>query len=450
MNDYTRPIAVIGLGVTGLSCIKFLDQQGYSLIAVDTRENPPTLSQCKADFPHLQYRLGEITEATLADAQMIVLSPGVSPSLTAIAACQKKGIPVIGDIELFARYCQAPIIAITGTNGKSTVTTLVGELLTAAGYQTLVGGNIGTPALDLLAKQKPNYYVLELSSFQLDLTFSLQAKIATILNISPDHLDRHKTMSHYIASKQRIYQQCEFAIYNRADQNTIPTNSPHQALISFGLDEPEAKQFGIRSKNNESYLAMGDRHLLSTKQLRIVGRHNWQNALAALAITNLCVDDIQQVLPSLQQFPGLPHRCQWVTEAAGVTWYNDSKGTNVGATCSAIEGLGSTVPGKIILIAGGQGKGASFEALRATAQPYVRNVLLIGQDAKLIAQSLDGHIPYQHAANLEDAVIIAKSVAQAGDAVLLSPACASFDSFKNFEHRGTTFTQLVKELVKHE
>lgn len=439
---------IIGLGKTGLSCIKFLNALGYPLIVVDTRAAPPELKQFQVDYPHIPYYLGDdIPTDILLSAQMIVLSPGIARDLPILQACDQKKIPIIGDIELFARHAKSPTIAITGTNGKSTVTTLAGELLSAAGYRVLVGGNLGTPALDLLEQPQPDFYVLELSSFQLDLTHSLKAKVAVLLNITPDHLDRHKTFSNYILSKQRIYRGCDIAVYNRNDPTTTPSQSAQS--ISFALDEPHADQFGIRYQGTEPYLAFGSHDLLPAKQLRLIGQHNWQNALASLAIAKACGADLQQVLPALQQFPGLPHRCQWVAEVNNVTWYNDSKGTNVGATCAALEGLGPMLRGKIVLIAGGQGKNASFEPLRDMAQPYVRHAILIGQDAHLIAQALQGTIAFQHATDLKHAVILAKSVAQPGDAVLLSPACASFDSFKDFEHRGMVFTQFVKGLVEN-
>lgn len=447
MKKKANTVTIVGLGATGLSCIKFLSQFDDPLAVTDTRKTPPGLAECKSSKLPVDYYLGGISESILMQSQLIVLSPGLSPELPVFAKCREREIPIIGDIELFARHQTAPLIAITGTNGKSTVTTLVGMLLKAAGHRVEVGGNLGVPALDLLAKPIPDYFVLELSSFQLKLTTSLKAHIACLLNISPDHLDAHMDMADYISSKKRIYQNCDFAIYNRADQETYPPQNI--SSFSFGLSNPTNHQFGIHTVGQEVNLAFEQLNLLKTEEMKLVGHHNWQNALAALAIVKACGVNLPLVLPQLKQFTGLPHRCQWITEIDGVAWYNDSKGTNVGASCAALEGLGITLKGKIVLIAGGLGKGASFDALSQAAKRFVRQVILFGQDAKQIANALEGHVPYQYALNLEQAVNQAKSVAEPRDAVLLSPACASYDCFKNFEDRGNQFTQFVKKLERN-
>lgn len=436
---------VVGLGKSGMSNIRYLLQQGKKVVAMDTRQQPPELDHVIQEFPQVALHLGSLDEAILAQAAEIILSPGVSPQEPALVTAQNQGIPIIGDIELFARAAKAPIVAITGTNAKGTVTTLVGEMIQNAQYKVLVGGNIGTPALDLLTEETPDFYVLELSSFQLETTHSLQAAAATILNISEDHLDRHHTMSAYIAAKQRIYHGCHFAIVNREDQNTWP-EIPLVRVLSFGLTTPQANEFGILKYDDQSWLSLGAERLLPVDKLLIKGQHNWNNALAALALGTGIGLPLSSMLESLTHFRGLVHRCQWVAEKQGVAWYDDSKGTNVGATLAAIAGLGPALNGKLILIAGGIGKGADFSPLRAPIQKYVRAVILIGKDAPILEQAFNGATTIIHAIDMPEAIALARNAAQLNDAVLLSPACASFDMFRDYEHRGEVFKELVNGL----
>ncbi len=449
MNNKTGTrYAIVGLGATGLACIRYLSQQGVDIAVTDSRAQPPGLAQFCAEFPNIPIKLGGYDHQLLAQAQEIILSPGVSRHEPAIARCIAAGIPVVGDIELFARCVQAPVVAITGSNGKGTVTTLLGEMAQQAGLKVKLGGNIGTPVLDLLPQAVPDYYILELSSFQLESTFSLHSHAAVILNLSPDHLDRYTTMAAYLQAKQTIYRHCQHAVINR-DNLALSQglDLSLQAVTSFGLDEPPAAQFGLRSTADDVFLMHGSEQLLSVSKMKIKGQHNWSNALAALALGQTMNLEMSAMLMAVKAFAGLPHRCQWVAESDGVVWYDDSKGTNIGATQSAIQGLGESVPGKVILIAGGQAKGASFTELRDTVRTYVRRLILLGEDAELIAQVLEDCVPVEFVIDLKQAVQRAQQLAQPGDVVLLSPACASFDMFRDYVHRGEAFTTLVQELV---
>lgn len=439
---------VAGLGKTGQSIARYLKRRNQPFIAFDTRQQVEGLADFQAEFPGVDVFLGELPTTVYPHLQGIIASPGVSldePFIKQAQACQ---IPVYGDIECLVKAIDAPVIAITGTNGKSTVTMLVGEMAKEAGRQVAVAGNIGTPVLDRLDDGTAyDVWVLELSSFQLDLTHSLAATAATILNITPDHLDRHHTMAAYTASKQIIYNQADWLIFNRDDKATVPQQAlSQQTAIRFGLDTPQAGDWGILHQNNQAFLACGEERLLAVDDLRIKGTHNWQNALAACALASAAGIDRQAMVRVLKTFAGLPHRCQWVRTLNGVDWINDSKGTNIGATQSAICGVGAAMQGKIVLIAGGLGKGADFTALRQPISDYVRTLILIGTDAHRIENAVGDLLPVSHAASLDDAVRQAQAQAQVGDVVLLSPACASMDMFRDFNHRGEMFANLVGAL----
>ncbi|KTC94336.1 UDP-N-acetylmuramoyl-L-alanine--D-glutamate ligase [Legionella erythra] len=437
---------VAGLGKTGQSIARYLKRRNEPFIAFDTRTQIEGLADFHSEFPGVDVFLGQMPATVYPHLKAVITSPGVSleePFLKQATAC---GIPVYGDIECLVREITAPVIAITGTNGKSTVTMLVGEMAKAAGLRVAVAGNIGNPVLDLLDDGiHYDVWVLELSSFQLDLTHSLAAKAATILNITPDHLDRHHTMTAYTESKQRIYRQADLLIYNREDKATAPL-AYDAGRISFGLDKPEPGQWGIINDGKESFLACGDELILAVDKLHIKGTHNWQNALAACALAKALGIGREAMVTVLTTFAGLPHRCQWVRTLQGVDWINDSKGTNIGATQSAISGIGGAIQGKIVLIAGGLGKGADFTDLRQPVSRYVRSMVLIGTDADKIDKAVGDLVPVLHAASLDDAIIQAKNQAQAGDVVLLSPACASMDMFRDFNHRGELFANLVGQL----
>lgn len=438
---------VVGLGKTGQSIARYLSRKHKPFIVFDTRKQVKAVDAFRSEFPGVDVFLGDFPEALFPRISALITSPGVSLDEPIFVAARKKNIPIYGDIECLAQAIKAPVIAITGTNGKSTVTTLVGEMARAAGMNVAVAGNIGTPVLDLLDNGIDyDLWVLELSSFQLDLTFSLQPLAATILNVTPDHLDRHHDFDAYMKAKQRIYHQATVGVYNRADTYTKPLFQQPSSLVSYGLDEPADKNWGIKITDDKTYLAYSAEPFLCVDSLKIKGRHNWENALAACALASAAQISLAHQLAVLKNFEGLPHRCQWVRTLDDVHWINDSKGTNVGATLSAISGIGASMPGKVILIAGGQGKGADFRALREPVQDYVRSVVLIGEDAPLMADALTGVVDVYHALSLADAVLIAKKKAQVGDVVLLSPACASFDMFRDFNHRGESFIEQVNAL----
>lgn len=436
---------VVGLGASGYSSARYLSEQGIPVAITDSRLNPPNLKEFKQAFPAISISCGKLDDILLDQASKIIISPGVSLREPAISRQLLRGTPVVGDIELFAKVANAPTIAITGTNAKSTVTTLVGKMAEAANLSVQVGGNLGVPALDLLITPAPDLYVLELSSFQLETTFSLKPKVATVLNITPDHMDRYATVEDYTNAKQRVYSHAEVAVSNRDD----PATACHESVktkLYFTLDTPRDNEFGLINKNNEFYLAFENQLLMPVRELPILGRHYQANALASLAIGYGYGLPMEAMLETLQHFKGLAHRCQLVRERHGVYWYNDSKGTNVGATLAAIDGLGPEIKGKLVLIAGGVGKNADFSPLIPGIEKYVKTVILIGEAAPVMAGVLGDRVEICMADTMEDAVSMADSVARAQDSVLLSPACASFDMFKNFEHRGDVFAGIVQKL----
>ncbi|TAL61150.1 MAG: UDP-N-acetylmuramoyl-L-alanine--D-glutamate ligase [Legionella sp.] len=438
---------VAGLGKTGLSIARYLHRNNQQFVVFDTRNDAPGLEELQKEFPEIPVYLQQLPSDLIGQLTDIITSPGLPLETPFIQEALKAGVAVYGDIECLAREVKAPIIAITGTNGKSTVTTLVGEMAKAAGLHVAVAGNIGTPVLDLLQEKKPfELWVLELSSFQLDLTYSLKPLAATILNITPDHLDRHHTLQAYIDAKQRIYQDAKIVLFNRDDPATAPQSTKHEATISFGQDAPKAGQWGLLKVEGKTYLAKGRECLIDVDSILIKGVHNWLNALAACALAEAAGIPMAAITQVLQTFTGLAHRCQWVRSLAGVDWINDSKGTNIGATISAINGIGGSMQGKIVLIAGGQGKGADFDELSQPIADFVRSIVLIGEDADKIEKALMDVVPISRATTLDNAVLIAKQQAQPGDVVLLSPACASLDMFKDFNHRGDVFTSLVNGL----
>lgn len=432
---------VIGLGKTGMSCVEFLHKQGDHVVVMDTRENPPGLTELRACFPSVMVKLGEFDQALLDRATDVIVSPGISLAEPAIAEQIAKGKPVYGDIELFCRSVKAPIVAITGSNGKSTVTSLVGEMAKAAGLRVRVGGNLGTPALELISAVEPEFYVLELSSFQLEATESLRAFCAVSLNVSPDHMDRYESFHAYVQAKQRIYRNCRHAVINLDDELSHQGVKLPKNTMSFGFNHGD---FYLQKNSGDLFLAAGDELLLPTSELSIAGRHQYANALAAMAIGSVMGLPRTAMLQTLTNFEGLPHRCQQVASKDGVVWYNDSKATNVGAACAALMGIASELTGKVILLAGGLNKKSDFSPLRPLAQRYVRTVILFGRDRGEIADALQDAVPIIEVERLDEAVREASTIAQAGDAVLLAPACASFDQFQNFEDRGNQFIAAVK------
>jgi UDP-N-acetylmuramoylalanine--D-glutamate ligase len=440
---------VVGLGKTGLSCVRFLKSRGYPVAVNDTREAPPGLAELRAEFPDVQVSLGRLDEHLLLSAREIVASPGISvkePEL--VSARLNAGIPIVGDIDIFCREVSAPIVAITGSNAKSTVTTLVGLMAKNAGIDVGVGGNLGLPVLDMLCEQgEQALYVLELSSFQLETTHSLKAAVAVVLNMSEDHMDRYASMQEYHAAKHRIFRNCQRFVVNRDDPLTRPLIAESIPNVSFGLNAPDLNQFGVLMEGNEKWLARGREKLMPVSAVKIRGDHNVANVLAALALGEAVQLPMDVMLQTLRDFPGLPHRCELVTEQGGVAWYNDSKGTNVGSTLAAINGLGNAIRGKLILIAGGVGKGQDFTPLSAPLLKYGKALVLIGEDGPKIGAAVADGVQKVPATTLRDAIEKAKALAADGDAVLLSPACASFDMFKNYEDRGQQFVATVKDVV---
>ena len=442
-SDHFR--IVVGLGKSGMSLVRFLARQGLPFAVVDTRASPPELATLREQFPQVEVRCGELDVDFLCRASELLISPGLAIATPALQAAAARGVKLSGDIELFARYAKAPIVAITGSNAKSTVTTLVGEMAAAAGKKVAVGGNLGTPALDLLS-DKIELYVLELSSFQLETTEQLNAEVATCLNISEDHMDRYADLQAYHLAKHRIFRGARQVVVNRDDALSRPLVADQLPCWFFGLGKPDFKRFGLLEENGEKCLGYQFAALLPVRELKIRGAHNQSNALAALALGHAVGLPFEPMLQTLKQFAGLPHRCQWVGEHDAVSYYDDSKATNVGAALAAIEGLGADIPGKLVLIAGGDGKGADFSALKSPVGKFCRAVLLLGRDAELLAAALGDAAPLIRVKTLEEAVQRATEVAEAGDAVLLSPACASLDMFKNFEERGRLFAQAVEGL----
>lgn len=437
---------VAGLGKTGVSVVKHLVQLGYPVAVTDTRIDTPGL----VDVPSgVECSLGGLDAELLNKAEEIILSPGLDPKLPELVAAQQHGAQIIGDIQLLRRATTAPIVAITGSNAKSTVTTLLGEMAKHAGKRVAVGGNLGTPALDLL-HDNPELIVLELSSFQLETTSNLSAAVAVILNMSEDHLDRHGNMLGYHQAKHRIFQNCQKVVFNRDDGLTRPLVPDQIPMTSFGLNAPDINQYGVlRDADGTAWLARGRFRLLNAASMPIQGNHNIANALAALALGEAIGLELEGMLQTLQTFRGLAHRCEFVSEVQNIRFYNDSKGTNVGATLAAIEGLGAPLAlkqAKLTVILGGEGKGQDFKPLARALERYARAVILIGEDASLIAQAVEQQVALVYADTLEQAVQQAVAHSQAGDAVLLSPACASFDMFLNYQDRGEQFIQCVQAL----
>ncbi|MDG9929904.1 MULTISPECIES: UDP-N-acetylmuramoyl-L-alanine--D-glutamate ligase [unclassified Pseudomonas] len=437
---------VVGLGKSGMSLVRFLAQQGVRFAVADTRANPPELATLQRDYPEVEVRCGELDVDFLCRASELYVSPGLALATPALREAAERGVKMSGDIDLFTRHAKVPIIAITGSNAKSTVTTLVGEMVAAAGRRVAVGGNIGTPALDLLADDV-ELYVLELSSFQLETTERLNAEVATCLNVSEDHMDRYAGMQHYHLAKHRIFRGARQVVVNRDDALSRPLIADQVPCWSFGLGKPDFKCFGLVEENGEKYLAFQFETLMPTAELKIRGAHNQSNALAALTLGHAVGLPFEAMLDTLRRFAGLPHRCQWVRELRGVGYYDDSKATNVGAALAAIEGLGADIAGKLVLIAGGDGKGADFSALKTPVARFCRAVVLLGRDAELLASALGDAAPLVRVATLDEAVRCSAELAQPGDAVLLSPACASLDMFKNFEERGRLFAQAAEALA---
>ena len=437
---------VAGLGISGVSAVNFLHEQGYRVAVTDSRDVPPGHDKIPTE---VQTRFGQFDQELLLQAEEIIISPGLDPKLPEIQAAIAKGIPVISEIQILRRATDKPIVAITGSNAKSTVTTLIGLMALQAGVKVAVGGNLGRPALDL-THDDPDVYILELSSFQLETTSHLNAAVAVVLNVSEDHLDRHGDMFGYHTAKHRIFQGVKKVVYNRDDSLTRPLVPDVTPMQSFGLNAPDLNQYGIlREDDGTIWLARGRERLLKSSEMYIQGTHNVANALACLALGEAIGLPLDKMLETLKTFKGLEHRCEFVKEVQHVRYYNDSKGTNIGATLAALDGLGAAIEvqgGKVAIILGGQGKGQDFTALRNSLQKYAKVAVLIGEDRPVIEKAIEGTTTLLHAESLQEAVALCQQNTHVHDVVLLSPACASFDMFTGYPERGHRFVEYVNKL----
>ena len=438
---------VVGLGKTGASCLRYLARRGVPVSATDSRAAPPGLAEIGSLAQSIELKLGGFDLSLLDGASQLLMSPGVSLAEPIAAEARARGIEILGDIELFARAVEAPVIGVTGTNGKSTVTTLVARMAAAAGLKALAGGNLGKPALDLLEEPVPDLYVLELSSFQLETTSSLELLAAVVLNVTADHMDRYASIDEYARAKAKIFSNAATMVLNADDplvaamRAAVAGNRRPARVVTFSIARADA-DFTLIREGSGTLLARRGQALLDTARMKIGGLHNAANALAALALGEAAGLPMSAMLEALESFPGLAHRSQWVADIGGVRYIDDSKGTNVGATMAAVGGLA----GPLVVIAGGDGKGQDFAPLAAAFRGKVRRVVLIGKDAPAIESALAGVCPTERVATLPQAVAAAAGAAQPGDAVLLSPACASLDMFRDYNHRGEVFAAAVHEL----
>ena len=480
-----RKVVVLGLGDTGLSMARWLARRGASVRVADSRAAPPHATRLARELPQAPLATGKFSDATLAGADLIAISPGIDRREAPIAAAVKRGVPIVGDVELFAQALKAliphpssqpdalhragrsparthagasietpgslppKVLAVTGSNGKSTVTVMTGEICRAAGRETVVAGNIGLPVLDALAAvedggRAPDVFILELSSFQLESTHSLEPDAATVLNVTEDHLDRYDGMQEYAAAKARVFAGGGVQVLNRDDRRSMDMARAGRRRYTFGAGEPRAEtEWGVRAAGDGNVLARGPHTLMAASELPVAGLHNAANALAAHALAHALGAPDETLARALRTFKGLPHRMQQVAERAGVVFLDDSKGTNVGATVAALTGPGR----QVVLIAGGDGKGQDFSPLAPAVKMRARAVVLIGRDAGRIERALAASgVPLRHAGDMDEAVAAAYGEARPGDAVLLSPACASYDMFRNYVHRAEAFVAAVRRL----
>ncbi len=435
---------VFGIGETGLSVARYLSRQGRDARFVDTRAEPPGMDELGRILPGADVFLGKAPRGLLKSTTRIIVSPGIAEREPLLAEARAAGIEVVSDIELFVQEARAPFVAVTGSNGKSTVTSLLALMFEAAGTRALAGANLGNPALDLLAEPQPEVYVLELSSFQLMRTRNLPAQVAVLLNVSDDHLDWHASAAEYREAKYRVFREAKAAVFNRADAE-VPKAIPQNATaVGFGADEPPAGQYGLVEEEGERFLACGEQVLLSTEDIALPGEHNHLNALAAVAVGRLMGLDFSPMLQVLMEFPGLPHRMQFVANVGGADYIDDSKATNIGAAIASI----TSVEGPVILLAGGEGKGSDFAPFAQAVHERLKAAILIGRDGPAIARALKGLAPVYQAANMDTAVSVAASLAGPGDTVLLAPACASLDQYRNYAERGQDFRRVVEGLPR--
>ncbi len=449
LQKISGKVVIVGLGITGIACARFLKNMDVEVAATDSRENPPGLKEFQQEFPISDIAVGGFDEEMLLSANVIVVSPGVSLRDPALMKAAMSGVRIWGEIEVFARYANARVIAITGSNGKSTVTTLVAKMLEKAGKKVAVGGNLGTPAVSLITDDAPDFYVVELSSFQLESTFSLSPSAAVILNISEDHMDRYSSIEEYINAKKRVMRGYGDVIVNMDDaqsRDLIYTTEPTRRVCTYTLNPPQENGFGLRKNEDDKdgvWIYFDETPIMPIADIKIPGMHNVSNVMASMALAKAVDVEIKPLIETAKEFAGLDHRTQWVAESNGVEWYNDSKATNVGATIAAVSGMGENQ----ILIMGGDGKGADFSELKQDFEGKVKLVVLIGRDALDIEKGLDGVAPVKYAGTMKEAVEIAHEHAENGDKVLLSPACASWDMFNGYAERGDEFAKQVKEII---
>ncbi len=434
---------VVGLGATGVATARYLAARGVDVTVIDSRPTPPGLAELRQTHPEITVILDSQDPRWLEGVGQVVLSPGLGLDTPIAVQARQAGIPLLGDIELFARAAKAPILAVTGSNGKSTVVTLLERMLSATGLDVAAGGNLGPPALQLL-EEPADIYVLEISSFQLETTESLKPQVAAVLNVSPDHLDRHKSLAKYAACKSKLLRAAATAVFNWDDPLVREMGRDHPRAVPFSLRENLENGYAIMEHRGERWLAGRRKPLLPVTAMRLRGAHNEANALAALALSGALERDLAPQLEVLEQFAGLPHRCQWVGEKDGVTFINDSKATNVAASVAALEGL----TGPFVLIAGGQSKGADFGTLAASARGKLVAAVLIGEAAEELEAALSGSCPTRVAADLNAAVSLAWAFATSGTTILLSPACASLDLFTDYSARGEAYSAAVRELLR--
>lgn len=433
-------VLILGLGKTGLSVARFLAARGVHFAVTDTRENPPCLGAFRDEFPDAALFLGGFNATAFEVATHLVVSPGVPLAHPLIEQALHRGVPVMGDLDLFAAVVDVPVLAVTGSNGKSTVTTLLGLMAESAGRQVRVGGNLGIPMLDLI-DPSADLYVLELSSFQLELSHLLAPEAATVLNISPDHMDRYSDLDAYAAAKLRIFNGTGAMILNRDDERVAGMIRQDRHVFWFGIDRPDPGYTLNLHQGAEWLFAKGE-PLMQRAEVRLTGRHNMANVLAALAMGDAAGFSRQAMIQAIKEFSGLPHRMEWVADIDGVTYINDSKATNVGACLAALRGMDRPV----ILIAGGDGKGADFSLLRGAVDEKVKALVLIGRDGPLLREALGDLVETIMAANLAEAVGVCRSLAVSGDVVMLAPACASLDQFADYQERGRRFQDAVRML----
>ena len=440
--DASSRVLVVGLGKTGLSVARFLAGLGIHLAVADSRENPPGLADLRETLPDVAVFLGGFDADVFARATHLIVSPGVALDTPAVRRAINTGVSVIGDLDLFACMASAPVLAVTGANGKSTVTTLLGLMARNDGRKVQVGGNLGTPMLDLL-NDDAELYVLELSSFQLERSSRLEPLAATVLNICPDHMDRYPDVRAYAEAKRRIFRGQGAMVLNADDSLVAEMAQPGRRCLWFGLKDDTRADYGLRRIDGEEWLVHGEERLLRAAELRIKGRHNIANALAAMALGGVAGLSHEAMAQVLREFPGLDHRMQWVADVDGVSYINDSKATNVGACIAALEGLNE----KAVLIAGGDGKGADFSVLAPVVAEKVRAAVLMGRDAPLLDEALKKVASTVLVENMKQAVEAARKLAQKGDAVLLAPACASLDQYRDYQERGRVFSEAVRSLA---